>query len=142
MVICSLFNFYISLMVIVPLAALSKPSKTRKTEIEKQIVKVLQQASYHRKKAGKQKTEIMKYSALTPYLLARLTKTLILASGCFKNLLFTSSCLLFFFTKSIFIKQLTYLCETLSFHLNFCMNHMIHLKKKLFYMEIITFSEN
>ena len=40
-------------MVIRSLAALKKSSKNKKTEIEKEIVKVLRQASNRRKKTGK-----------------------------------------------------------------------------------------
>ena len=45
---------------------------TKKTEIESQIVEVLQQASDRRKKTRKVKDQVMKFLALTLYLLARL----------------------------------------------------------------------
>ena len=45
---------------------------TKKTEIESQIVEVLQQASDRRKKPRKVKDQVMKFLALTLYLLARL----------------------------------------------------------------------
>ena len=51
----------------------------KKTGIEKEMVKVLQQASDHRKKAEKKTIGMMKFLALTLYLLARLTLTLISA---------------------------------------------------------------
>ena len=44
-----------------------------------QIVEVLQQTSDSRKKAGNQNIRVMKFLALTLYLLARLTQILILA---------------------------------------------------------------
>ena len=70
-------------MVIHYLAALNKSLKTKETKIQKQIVKVLQQASDRRKKRGKYGIRIMKFLALTLYLLARLTKTSILASAIY-----------------------------------------------------------
>ena len=59
-------------MVICSLASLDKSSMTKKTEIESQIVEVLQQASDRRKKTRKVKDQVMKFLALTLYLLARL----------------------------------------------------------------------
>ena len=51
----------------------------KKTGMEKEMVEVLQQASDHRKKAGKKTIGMMKFLALTLYLLATLTLTLISA---------------------------------------------------------------
>ena len=45
---------------------------TKKTEIERQIVEVLQQASDRRKKTRKVKDQVMKFLALTLHLLVRL----------------------------------------------------------------------
>ena len=48
---------------------------------------MLQQASYRRIRTGKSKIGMIKFLALTLYLLARITQTLILFSaiiGCFK----------------------------------------------------------
>ena len=45
-------------------------SKKKKTRVEKEIVEVLQQASDRKKKTGNQKTRMMKFLALTVYLLA------------------------------------------------------------------------
>ena len=75
-------------MVICSLDALKKSSKKKETKIKKEIVEVLQQASYRRKRTGKLKIGMMKFLALTLYLLARITLTLISSSaiiGCFKK---------------------------------------------------------
>ena len=53
MVVPSLVKFYVSLMIIGCLTALIKSSKTKETEIEKQIVEALQQAIKLRKKTGR-----------------------------------------------------------------------------------------
>ena len=45
-------NFYIAFMVICSLDALKKSSKKKETRIKKEIVEVLQQASYRRKRSG------------------------------------------------------------------------------------------
>ena len=79
MAIHSSVNCYTPLMVTDSLAVLNKSSITKKTEIEMEIVEVLQQTSDSRKKAGNQNIRVMKFLALTLYLLARLTQILILA---------------------------------------------------------------
>ena len=53
------------------------------------LAEVLQQPSYHKKRTGNWKMEMMKFFALTLYLLARITLTLISSSaitGCFQKL--------------------------------------------------------
>ena len=78
-------------MVICSLDALKKSSKRKETRIKKEIVEVLQQASYRRKRIGKLKIEMMKFLALTLYLLVRITRTLISSSaiiGYFKKVNF------------------------------------------------------
>ena len=68
-------------MVICSLDALKKSSKKKQTRIKKEIVDMLQQASYRRRRAGKLKIGMMKFLALTFYLLARITLTLISSSA-------------------------------------------------------------
>ena len=68
-------------MVICSLDALKKSSKKKETKIKKEIVEVLQQASYRRKRTGKLKIGMMKFLGLTLYLLARVTLTLISCSA-------------------------------------------------------------
>ena len=63
-------------MAICSLDTLKKFSKKKETGIEKKIVEVLQQATNRRKKTGKWKIGMMKFLALTRYLLTRLTLTL------------------------------------------------------------------
>ena len=78
-------------MVICSLDALKKFSKQKETRIKKEIVEVLQQASYRRKRTGKLKIGMRKFLVLTLYLLARITLTLISSSaitGCFQKLNF------------------------------------------------------
>ena len=78
-------------MVICSLDALKKSSKKKETRIKKEILEELQQASYRRKRKGKLKIGMMKFLALTLYLLARITLTLISSSaifGCFKKVNF------------------------------------------------------
>ena len=78
-------------MVICSLDALKKFSKQKETRIKKEIVEVLQQASYRRKRTGKLKIGMMKFLGLTLYLLARVTLTLISCSaiiGCSKKVNF------------------------------------------------------
>ena len=78
-------------MVIRSLDALKKFSKQKKTRIKKEIVEVLQQASYRRKRTGKLKIGMRKFLVLTLYLLARITLTLISSSaiiGFFKKVSF------------------------------------------------------
>ena len=78
-------------MVICSLDALKKSSKQKETRIKKEIVEVLQQASYRRKRTGKLKIRMRKLLVLTLYLLARITLTLISSStiiGCFKKVSF------------------------------------------------------
>ena len=61
------------------------------TRIKKDIVEVLQYTSYRRKRAGKEKIEIIKFLALTLYLLARITLILIPSSyiiRCFQKVKF------------------------------------------------------
>ena len=61
-------------MVICSLDALKKSSKKKETIIKKEIVEMLQQASHRRKRTGKLKIAIMKFLALTLYLLAKITQ--------------------------------------------------------------------
>ena len=68
-------------MVICSLDALKKSSKKKQTRIKKEIVDMLQQASYRRRRTGKLKIGMMKFLALTLYLLARMTLTLISSSA-------------------------------------------------------------
>ena len=68
-------NFYISVIAICSLDALKKSSKKKETGTEKEMIELLQQASDHRKKAGKKKIGMMKFLALNLYL-PRLTVTL------------------------------------------------------------------
>ena len=78
-------------MVICSLDALKKSSKKKETRIKKEIVEVLQQTLYRRKRAGKLKIGMMKFLALTLYLSARITLTLISFSAiisCFKKVNF------------------------------------------------------
>ena len=78
-------------MVICSLDVLEKSSKKKQTRIKKEIVEVLKQAGYRRKRTGKLKIGMMKFFALTLYLLARITLTLISSSsiiGCFQNVNF------------------------------------------------------
>ena len=59
--------------------------------IMKKIAEVLQQASYRRKRTGNLKIGMIKFLALTLYLLARITLTLIspfAIVGCFKKVNF------------------------------------------------------
>ena len=78
-------------MVICYLYALKKFSKRNETRIKKEIVEVLQQSSYRRKRKRKLKIEMMEFLALALYLLARTTRTLI-----------SSSAIIGYFKKSIF----------------------------------------
>ena len=59
MVIRSLVNFYV--INGYPFFSCLEFSKTKETEIEKRIVDVLQQASDHKKKTGKQKMNTAKF---------------------------------------------------------------------------------
>ena len=68
-------------MVICSLDALKKSSKKKQTRTKKEIVDMLQQASYRRRRTGKLKIGMMKFLALTLYLLARITLTLISSSA-------------------------------------------------------------
>ena len=73
-------------MVIWSLDALKKSSKKKEARIKKEIVKVLQQASYRRKSFG-----MTKLLTLTLELLARKTLTLISSfpiTGCFQKVIF------------------------------------------------------
>ena len=75
-------------MVICSLDALKKTSRKKEMRRKRDIVEVLQQASYRRKRIGKLKIGMIKFLALTLYLLARITLTLISSSaiiGCFKK---------------------------------------------------------
>ena len=98
MVIRSLFNFYISLILICSLAALNKSSKMEKTKMEKQIVQMLRRSSHRIKKTRKKKIEMMKFLALILDLLTRLTHTLNF-SFCY---------LLVAFKKSVFRRELSF----------------------------------
>ena len=78
-------------MVICSLDVLEKSSKKKQTRIKKEIVEVLKQAGYRKKRTGMLKIGMMKFFALTLYLLARITLTLISSSsiiGCFQNVNF------------------------------------------------------
>ena len=71
--------------------ATKKSSKKNQTRIKKETVEVLQQRSYRKKRRGNRKIGMMKFLALTLYLLARITLTLILSSaitGFFQKLNF------------------------------------------------------
>ena len=73
-------------MVSCSLDAMKKSSKKKETRMKKEIVEVLQQPSYRKKRTGNYKIGMMKFLALTLYLLARITLTLISPStitGCF-----------------------------------------------------------
>ena len=67
----------------------SKKSSTKKeTRIKKEIVEVLQKRSYGKKRTGNLKIGMMKFLALTLYLLAGITLTLISSTaiiGCFQK---------------------------------------------------------
>ena len=63
----------------------------KETIIKKEMVEVLQHDSYRRRRTEKLKIGMIKFLALTLYLLARITLTLILSSaiiGCFKKVHF------------------------------------------------------
>ena len=78
-------------MVTCSLDALKKSSKKKEMRMNKEIVEVLQQPSYHKKRTGNEKVGMMKFLALTLYLLVRITLTLISSSaiiGCFEKLSF------------------------------------------------------
>ena len=71
---------------------------------------------------------MMKFLALTLYLLARTTLTLISSSaiiGCFQNV----NC----------EKGINLVIQDLSCHLHFCMSHVSHSKNILLYAELIAF---
>ena len=75
-------------MVILSLDALKKFSKKKETSRRKEIVEMLQHASYRRKRTEKLKVGVIKFLALTLYLLARITLTLISSFAiidCFKK---------------------------------------------------------
>ena len=77
---------YHSLMVTCSLDALKKSSKRKEMRIKKEKVEVLQQTIYSRKETGMWKIGMIKLLALTLYLLARITLTLISSFailGCF-----------------------------------------------------------
>ena len=63
------------------LDALKESSKKKETKIKKEIVEVLQQASYIKTRAGNQKIGMVKFLDLSLYLLARITLTLISSSA-------------------------------------------------------------
>ena len=70
---------------------MKKSSKKKETRIKKEIAEVLQQSSYRRKRTRKLKIGMMKFLALTLYLLAIITLTLVSSSaviGCFKKVNF------------------------------------------------------
>ena len=78
----------------VTLDALKKSSKKKETRIKKEIVDVLQQPSYCKKRTRNYKIRMMKLLALILSLLARITLTLISSSaiiGCFQKLNFQGS---------------------------------------------------
>ena len=79
---------YLIYMVICSLDALKKTSRKKEMRRKRDIVEVLQQASYRRKRIGKLEIGMIKFLALILYLLARTTLTLIWSStiiGCFKK---------------------------------------------------------
>ena len=118
-------------MVICSLDVFKKSSKKKETRIKKEIVEVLQQASYSKKRTGKLKIGMIKFLAFTLYLLARITLTLISFSAIFS-----------FFKKKTIFRDLTQLFETLSCHMHSCMRHLSYSKNRLFYMEIQRSSKN
>ena len=78
-------------MVTCSLDALKKSLRKKEKRIKKEIVEVLQQLSYRKKRRGNQKIGIMKFLALTLHLFARITLTLILSFviiACFQKLHF------------------------------------------------------
>ena len=58
----------------------------KETRRKKETVEVLQQVSYHRKTIGKKKIGMMKFLALTLYLLTKITLTLISSSAIIHNI--------------------------------------------------------
>ena len=75
-------------MFICSLDAFKKSSKKKETGIKKEIVKVLQKANHRRNGTRKLKIRVIKFLALTLYLLAIITLTLISSSAfidCFKK---------------------------------------------------------
>ena len=83
-------------MVICSLDVFKKTSKKKETRTKKEIVEVLQQASYSKKRTGKLKIGMIKFLAFTLYLLARITLTLISFSAIFS-----------FFKKKTIFRDLT-----------------------------------
>ena len=79
-------------MVTCSLDALKKSSKRKEMIIKKEKVEVLQQTIiYSRKKIGKKKIGMMRFLALTLYLVAIITLTLISSPaiiGCFRKVNF------------------------------------------------------
>ena len=70
---------------------LEKSLKKKETIIKKEIVEVLQQSSYRKKRRGSKKIEMMKFLALTLYFLARITLTWISSPAiidCFQKVNF------------------------------------------------------
>ena len=75
-------------MVTCSLDALKKSLRRKESRIKNEKNEVLQQRIYGRKKTEKQKIEMMKFLAMTLYLLARTALTLILSPviiGCFRK---------------------------------------------------------
>ena len=78
-------------MVTCSLDALKKSWKRKEMSIKKEKVEMLQQSKYSRKEIGKWKKGMMKFLALTLYMVARLTLTLISSPaiiGCFRKVSF------------------------------------------------------
>ena len=78
-------------MFICSLDAFKKSSKKKETRIKKEIVKDLQQANHRRNRTIKLKIRVIKFLALTLYLLAIITLFLISSSAftdCFKKVNF------------------------------------------------------
>ena len=75
-------------MVTCSLDALKKSLRRKESRIKNEKNEVLQQRIYGRKKTEKQKIEMMKFLAMTLYLLARTALTLISSPviiGCFRK---------------------------------------------------------
>ena len=75
-------------MVTCSLDALKKSSKRKRMSTKREKVEVLQQTTYSKKEAEKEKIEMMKFLALTLHLVARITLTLISSRaiiGCFQS---------------------------------------------------------
>ena len=78
-------------MVICSLDALKKSLERKEMRMKKEKAEMSQQTTYSREETGEQKIGMMKILALTLYLLARITLTLISSPaiiGCFRKVNF------------------------------------------------------